>query len=346
MQTRNIVIFSKQIILCVTLICSSLCNTTKTLSTNYSLCFTYLFFPLYHNKNIIYKLYSVLHLFVLPFVPQQKHYLQIILCVTLIYSSLCTTTKTLSTNYSLCYTYLFFTLYHNKNIIYKLYSVLHLFILHFVPQQKHYLQIILCVTLIYSSLCTTTKTLSTNYTLCYTYLFFPLYHNKNIIYKLYSVLHLFVLLFVPQQKHYLQIIFCVTLICSSLCTTTKTLSTNYILCYTYLFFPLYHNILCVTLICSSLCTTTYSVLHLFVLHFVPQQKHYLQIIFCVTLIYSSLCTTTYSVLHLFVLHFVPQQKHYLQIILCVTLICSSLCNTTKTLSTNYILCYTYLFFPL
>ena len=355
-----------QIIVCVTLICSSLCTTTKTLSANYTLCYTYLFFSLYHNKNIIYKLYSVLHLFILHFVPQQKHYLQIILCVTLIYSSLCATTKTLSTNYTLCYTYLFFILYHNKNIIYKLYSVLHLFVLPFVPQQKHYLQIILCVTLIYSSLCTTTKTLSTNYTLCYTYLFFPLYHNKNIIYKLYSVLHLFILHFVTQQKHYLQIIFCVTLICSSLCTTTKTLSTNYILCYTYLFFTLYHN--------KNIIYKLYSVLHLFVLHFVPQQKHYLQIIFCVTLICSSLCTTTktlstnyilcytylffplyhnkniiyklYSVLHLFVLHFVPQQKHYLQIIFCVTLICSSLCNTSKTLSTNYILCYTYLFFTL
>jgi general stress protein CsbA len=136
----------------------------------------------------------VLHLFVL-FVAQQKHYLQIILCVTLICSSLCNTTKTLSTNHTLCYTYLFFSLYHNKNIIYKLYSVLHLFILHFVPQQKHYLQIIVCVTLICSSLCNTTK-------------------------------------------NYLQIIFCVTLICSSLCTTTKTLSTNYSLCYTYLFFTL------------------------------------------------------------------------------------------------------------
>ena len=187
-----------QITFCVLLICSSLCTTTKTLSTNYILCYTYLFFPLYHNK-------------------------------------------TLSTNYILCYTYLFFPLYHNKNIIYKLYSVLYLFILLFVPQQKHYLQIILCVTLIYSSLCATTKTLSTNYTLCYTYLFFILYHNKNIIYKLYSVLHLFVLPFVPQQKHYLQIILCVTLIYSSLCNTTKTLSTNYILCYTYLNFSLYHN---------------------------------------------------------------------------------------------------------
>ena len=185
--------------------------------------------------------YSLLHLIVLLLVTQQKHYLQIIFCVLLICSSLCTTTKTLSTNYILCFTYLFFPLYHNKNIIYKLYSVFHLIVLPFVTQHKHYLQIILCVTLIYSSLCTTTKTLSTNYTLCYTYLFFPLNHNKNIIYKLYSVLHLFVLPFVPQQKHYLQIIFCVLLIYSSLCTTTKTLSTNYTLCYTYLFFSLYHN---------------------------------------------------------------------------------------------------------
>ena len=136
----------------------------------------------------------MLHLFVLHFVPQQKHYLQIIFCVTLICSSLCNTSKTLSTNYILCYTYLFFTLYHNKNIIYKLYSVKLIFILHF--------------------------------------------HNKNIIYKLNSAFHLFVILFVTQNKHCQQIILCVTLICSSLCNTTKTLSTNYILCLTYFFFSL------------------------------------------------------------------------------------------------------------
>ena len=198
------------------------------------------------------------YLFVLPFVPQQKHYLQIVVCVTL---------------KNICLYFPLFTLYHNKNIIYKnihlfvlpcttdlqiivIYSslcnttktfldCLHLFVLPFVPQQKHYLQIILCVTLIYSSLCT----------------------------FLYSVLHLFILLFVPQQKHYLQIIFCVTLIYSSL----------FIFC-VYLFFPLYHN--------KNIIYKLYSVIHLF--PFVPQQKHYLQIIVCVTLIYSSLCNFIYK----------------------------------------------------